>query len=172
MRVLSLAVGLSLIVLIAAPNGSARKDSPVRLQFAVSDSIPVSIDSALVYKAYSPETEFHTIDFTLTNKSDMYVGQVSLIQYELSEKNEVLTVTVWTERDGLRSYETRPLSANSSSMNEERSRFVWSITGICTDRGTWRVELNALEKAVVSNASGKPSALPAAEYQEAKCTED
>jgi hypothetical protein len=169
MKNLSIGIGLSGIIFFAVSTPLAKRSNPIHLEFAISDSIPVGIDSAVIYRNRGSEKSFHTIEFSLTNKSEMYLGMISFIQYELDEKNEVLSTTFWSEREGLQPYETRRLSTDDSSIGAANTKLVWSVHTVCTDRGTWSIELKDLGGAIPSYVSGEKFNLPAARFAERKC---
>lgn len=159
------AISLSVVVL-SASTSSAQRTVPVQLEFAISDSIPVSIQHPVIYENYSDEKLFHTIEFFLTNKSEMYIDMVQFIQYELDENNEVLSTTFWSHRDGLKPFETRWASTSDNSLGDRNARIVWSVSYICTDKGTWSMELKKLQQAIQAFVSGEKRVLPAAEFDE------
>lgn len=145
----------------------------VRVEPVNGESIPVSINSTVMYETYDSEKFIHNIDFSLTNKSEMYVGRVSFIQYELNKKNKEITTTFWSDYDGFQPLETRNLSISIEYLGTNSARLIWVAHRICTDKGTWEIDLTELRKAIFPYKDGKIIILPKAEFfSQQKCLPD
>ena len=136
------------------------------------DAVPVSIDSSMTYENYDAEESFYTTDFSLTNKSESYIGIIRLIGYELDENNEELSTRFWSEEVSLKPFETKHLSTNSGSVSSETVKSVWVVHTVCSEAGTSSIDLSDLRKTIFPYRSGKNITLPKAAFNQNKCLPD
>jgi len=141
-----------------------------RVEIVNGESLPINIVSTLIYETYDSGGSIHNIEFSLTNKSDLYIGRVSFIQYALDKKNVERTTTVWGNQDGFQPFETKHLSVSFETISSKATKLIWIAHRICTDKGTWNIDLSDLRKVIFPYHDGKNIILPAAEFHnELKC---
>jgi hypothetical protein len=148
---------LLLIVLLMVSPSLSQTDNHPKVKFIVSNQMQLSINLIGIYKTYDSDKVIHKIDYSLANQSDRYIGMVSFVQYELSENNEEISTSVWHESDEfqLSPFETKHLSASDDSIDSETTKLIWSVYSVCTDKGTWSIDLKDLKKAIFPYRNGK-----------------
>lgn len=163
---------LIVVFLIATTSLAQKNDSP-RVEVINGDDLPVSIDSTTIYKIYSDsEQSIHIIDYLLTNKSDTYIGKIEIIQFTLDKNNKEILTAYWSELDRFQPFETKMLDTADMFLDSKSANLLWVVHSVCTDKGTWKIELNELRKAIFPYSDGKNVLLPKAKFDQNKCLPD
>lgn len=160
LKTLAIFIGLTL----TAGNTSAQfKD---RIKLFLSSEIPVEVLIQNVSQTtYLSDLDqpVYSIDFSITNRSDSILGQVSFIEYSVNKDRKVVGTTFWSERDSILPNETRQFSTLSSFGDYKNLIGIWNVTEICTEFGSMQLDLRGVKRSVDAFIVGKVLPLPRAQ---------
>jgi hypothetical protein len=161
-----------IIFLLATTVCLAQADNSFRVEIVNGHNLTVSVERVVGDQIYESDQFINSINYSLTNESEMYIGRVAFIQFVLNEKNEELSTNFWSVRDGLKSFETKRFSTPFGLLISESTKLVWVVHTICTNKGTWQIKFSDVRKAGFPYSAGKNITLPKAEFSQDKCFPD